>query len=109
MLNAWDFARVSAGNSSAARMAMMAITTSNSINVNARAIWFFLRWAPRAAVARQPANRSFRARRPRPGKDLSLVFIMGFFIGMLVFRQPPAGRRRIAFGLPVIRHGELTR
>jgi hypothetical protein len=33
----------------------------------------------------------------------------GFFIGMLVFRQPPAGRRRIAFGLPLIHHGELTR
>jgi hypothetical protein len=31
---AWYLARFSAGNNRAARMAMMAITTSNSINVN---------------------------------------------------------------------------
>tara|TARA_B100001079_G_scaffold227943_1_gene205961 strand:- start:311 stop:514 length:204 start_codon:yes stop_codon:yes gene_type:complete len=35
---AWDLALAKAGNNSAARMAMMAMTTSNSIRVNPRSL-----------------------------------------------------------------------
>src|SRR5579864_3736886 len=53
-----SFALASAGNSIAARIAMMAMTTSNSINVNARrsfvlCVFILLSRPPRPAAARQ--------------------------------------------------------
>jgi hypothetical protein len=60
---AFSFARVKAGNSRAAKIAIMAITTSNSIKVNA-----LPRWLIRAF---EPGRESARRLRTR-GKQLSL-------------------------------------
>src|SRR6185503_16633508 len=49
---AFSLARLKAGNNMAARMAMMAMTTSSSISVNARRV------PPRLRPARTPASKS---------------------------------------------------